>query len=102
MKINNLIRFTFAKHSRYLVVGGGTGGVSIASHLIRSGVHAQEIRMIDPAPNHYYQPGWTMVGAGQWMIHSTAQKMEETVPKNVNLVKEKVKVVKPEENKVVC
>ena len=102
MKINNLIRFAFSKHSRYLVIGGGTGGVSIASHLLRSGVHSSEITIMDPSPNHYYQPGWTMVGAGQWLIHSTVKKMEDTIPKNISLSREKVKVVKPEDNKVVC
>ena len=102
MKLNNFVRFSFAKHSRYLVIGGGTGGVSITSHLLRSGVNSSEIRIIDFAPRHYYQPGWTMVGAGQWMIHPTFQTMEETLPKNVNLAKEKVKIVKPEENKVIC
>lgn len=102
MQVTNLIKFAFSKHSRYLVVGGGTGGLSITSHLLRSGVHSSEIRIIDPSPNHYYQPGWTMVGAGQWMIHSTAQKMEETLPKNVSLSKDKIKVVHPENNTVLC
>jgi len=102
MQVSKLIRFAFSKHSRYLVVGGGTGGVSISAHLLRSGVSSKEITIIDPSPNHYYQPGWTMVGAGQWLIHSTSQKMEETLPKNIPLSKETIKVVKPEENKVIC
>jgi sulfide:quinone oxidoreductase len=102
MKVSNLIRFAFSKHSRYLIVGGGTGGVSISSHLLRSGVSSKEITIIDPSPYHYYQPGWTMVGAGQWLIHSTEKKMEDTIPKNVPLSKERIKVVKPEENKVIC
>lgn len=102
MKLTQFVRFAFAKHSRYLVVGGGTGGLSITTHLLRSGVHSSEIRVIDPSPNHYYQPGWTMVGAGQWLIHSTQQKMEETIPKNVDLAREKVKIVKPESNTVIC
>lgn len=95
MKINNIIRFAFAKHARYLIVGGGTGGLSISSHLLRSGVSKSEITIIDPSPNHYYQPGWTMVGAGQWLIHSTVKKMEDTLPQGVSLAKEKVKLVKP-------
>ena len=102
MQVSNLIRFTFAKHSKYLIVGGGTGGLSISSHLLKSGVHSSEIRVIEPSSHHYYQPGWTMVGAGQWLIHSTAQRMEDTIPKSLDLVKEKVKQVKPEDNSLVC
>jgi sulfide:quinone oxidoreductase len=80
MKVSNFVRFAFAKHARYLIVGGGTGGLNLSSHMLRSGIHSSEIRIIDPAPYHYYQPGWTMVGAGQWLIHPTGQKMEETLP----------------------
>ena len=102
MKLTHLASFAFAKHSRYLILGGGTGGLSISSHLLRSGINSSEIRIIDPSPNHYYQPGWTMIGAGQWMIHSTSVKMEDTLPKNVDHAREKVKLIKPESNTVVC
>ena len=95
MKVTNLIRFTFSKHAKYLIVGGGTGGLSISTHLLRSGVHSSEIKVIDPSHNHYYQPGWTMVGAGQWMIHSTEQSMESTFPKTLTPLKQKVKLIKP-------
>lgn len=71
MRATTLIRYTFARHTRYCILGGGSGGLNISTHLLRSGVHPSEIRLIDPAHNHYYQPGWTMVGAGMWQIHST-------------------------------
>lgn len=96
MKLTQLARFAFSKHCRYLILGGGTGGISISAHLIRSGVHSSELTIMDPAPYHYYQPGWTMVGAGQWMIHPTERPMEKIVPQNVTLAKEKVKLIKPE------
>jgi len=32
------IRYSFAKHAHYLVLGGGTGGLNVASHLVTSGV----------------------------------------------------------------
>jgi sulfide:quinone oxidoreductase len=102
MRATLLVRFGFAAHSRYCIVGLGSGGLSLASHLLRSGVHPSEIRVIDPAPKHYYQPGWTMVGAGQWQIQSTEANMEEVAPKDVAFARDRLKIVKPEENKVVC
>jgi sulfide:quinone oxidoreductase len=101
MRLTRLARFSFAKHSRYVIAGGGTGGLSIVAHLLRTGVHSKEVLVIDPSPFHYYQPGWTMVGAGQWMIHSTAQKMEETFPKNTTILRDRVKLVKPESNTLI-
>lgn len=37
-----------------------------------------------------------------WQIHSTSQKMEDTFPDNVKVLKDKVKLVKPNDNTVVC
>jgi sulfide:quinone oxidoreductase len=80
MRSSTLLRFAFATHNRYLVIGGGTGGLNITSHLIRSGIEPHNIRVIDPSPYHYYQPGWTMIGGDQAMIRPTDQKLEETLP----------------------
>jgi len=102
MNTTTIIRFAFAKHTRYLFLGGGSGGVNVTSHLLRSGIHGSEIRVIDPAPNHYYQPGWTMVGAGLWQIHPTALPMQEVLPQEVKHTVDKVKLVRPEQNTVLC
>jgi len=102
MKGTTLLRYCFGKHSKYLIVGGGSGGLNLTTHLLRSGIHPKEIRVIDPSPYHYYQPGWTMIGAGLRQILSTSKKMEETIPSEVTLTKERVKLVKPTENKVLC
>lgn len=97
-----MVRFWFGKHTRYCILGGGSGGLNISTHLLRSGVHPSEIRVIDPSPYHYYQPAWTMVGAGLRQILPTGQKMEDVIPKNITLTREKVKLVKPTENTVIC
>ena len=100
-KASTLLRFGFSKlHSKYLVIGGGSGGLSITSHLIRSGVDAHQIRVIDPSPYHYYQPGWTMVGAGMWQIHSTRKEMDKTIPAEVQLTKDAVTRINPDDNTV--
>ena len=102
MRATTLIRYTFARHTRYCILGGGSGGLNISTHLLRSGVHPSEIRLIDPSHNHYYQPGWTMVGAGMWQIHSTSVPMDKVLPSNITREVEKVKLVKPNDNTIVC
>lgn len=96
------MRYTFAKHSRYLILGGGSGGLNLSTHLLRSGIHGSEIRIIDPSPNHFYQPGWTMIGAGLWQIHSTSVPMKDVLPREVAHTVDRVKLVRPNENTVVC
>jgi NADPH-dependent 2,4-dienoyl-CoA reductase/sulfur reductase-like enzyme len=102
MRTASFIRFCFSSHTRYCIVGLGSGGLSLTSHLLRSGVHPSEIRVIDPSPKHYYQPGWTMIGAGLWEIMSTEATMESVAPKEITFNKDRLQLVKPEENKVVC
>lgn len=102
MRSTTFIRYTFAKHTRYLILGGGSGGLNLSTHLLRSGVHGSEIRVIDPSPNHYYQPGWTMIGAGLWQIHSTSVPMDKVLPKEITHTVDRVKLIRPEDNTVVC
>ena len=46
-----------------LIVGGGTGGLSVAARL-RAHDPSLPITLIEPAEYHYYQPLWSLVGAG--------------------------------------
>jgi len=48
--------------ARVLIIGGGTAGITVAARLARAG--EQEIAIIEPSEKHYYQPLWTLVGAG--------------------------------------
>lgn len=38
MKLTNFRRFSFAKHARYCIIGGGSGGLSLSTHLLKSGI----------------------------------------------------------------
>jgi sulfide:quinone oxidoreductase len=53
---------TTAKH-QILIVGGGTAGITVAARLLRWGY--TDVAVIEPSNTHYYQPLWTLVGAGQ-------------------------------------
>ena len=60
---------------RLVIVGSGTGGVSVAARMMKSGQFKQgEVAIIDPAKNHYYQPLWTIVGAGVYDKKVTKKK----------------------------
>ena len=53
------------KHYQIVIVGGGTAGIMVASRLLRQNPDLKgNIAIIDPAKYHYYQPLWTLVGAG--------------------------------------
>lgn len=43
-----------------------------------------------------------MVGAGMWQIHSTSVPMDKVIPPNITREIEKVKLVKPNDNTIIC
>ncbi|MBT6583159.1 MAG: pyridine nucleotide-disulfide oxidoreductase, partial [Gammaproteobacteria bacterium] len=46
-----------------VIVGAGSAGIATASSLLkRNG--SLRVALVDPSSDHYYQPGWTMVGGG--------------------------------------
>ncbi|WP_024656447.1 FAD/NAD(P)-binding oxidoreductase [Pseudomonas syringae USA007] len=80
-----------------LIVGGGAAGISTAASLLARDASLQ-ITLVDPADTHYYQPGWTMVGAGVFEPQSTARSMESLIPKGVQWIKAAVATFEPQDN----
>ena len=90
-----------ANHYQILIIGGGNAGLSVASQLLikRNNLN---IGIIDPSEKHYYQPAWTLVGAGIFDINKTVRNEKEVIPKNTTWIKEAVAEFMPTENKVKC
>ncbi|PZX12792.1 sulfide:quinone oxidoreductase [Palleronia aestuarii] len=83
-----------------VIVGGGAAGIAVAASLKsrRSGL---SIAIVEPAEVHYYQPGWTMVGAGIFTADETAKTMGALIPKGITWIKGAVAAFEPEKNAVV-
>jgi sulfide:quinone oxidoreductase len=89
------------KHAYELViVGAGAAGISVASSLLARKDNLR-IALIDPATEHYYQPGFTMVGAGVFSLAQTCRTMESVIPQNVSWIKSSVTEFSPDNNYVV-
>ncbi len=82
-----------------LIVGGGAAGISCAASL-RKRNRALDIAIIEPAANHYYQPGWTMVGGGIFQKQQTEKSMTAVWPKGVTRITGAVKTFAPKKNEV--
>src|SRR5271163_4646780 len=53
-----------------VIVGGGAGGIAGASSMLAR-IPDLDIAIVEPADNHFYQPGWTLVGAGVFTPEQT-------------------------------
>jgi sulfide:quinone oxidoreductase len=83
-----------------VIVGAGAAGLAAASSLLARDA-SLDIAVIDPADTHYYQPGWTLVGAGVFEPGHTARKMAAVLPRNVHWIKAGVAAFEPEKNAVI-
>jgi len=88
-----------ASQHQIVIVGGGNAGISVAAQLLLKD-KGLDIAIIDPSDKHYYQPGWTLVGAGVFNIQKTVKNESEVIPKGVRWIKRKAIGFDPEHNKV--
>ncbi|MDZ4798202.1 MAG: FAD/NAD(P)-binding oxidoreductase [Bryobacteraceae bacterium] len=84
---------------RVLVVGGGAAGLSIASRLRRALPNAQ-ISIIDPAAEHYYQPGFTFIAAGVFTPAEVWKPQSSLIPNGVHWIQDRVTALDPDHNAV--
>ncbi len=86
------------KH-QIVIVGGGNAGISTASQLLRKNKNL-DIAIIEPSDKHYYQPAWTLVGAGVFNMKNTIHKEADVMPKSVKWIKQKAATFQLEANTV--
>ena len=86
------------KH-QVLIVGGGTGGLTVASQLLER-EDAPEVAVIDPSDTHYYQPLWTLIGAGVFPKEESARPMAEVMPEGATWIQDAAASFDPENNTV--
>lgn len=85
---------------RFAVCGAGAGGLAVGSALARRFGPGQ-LALIEPAEHHYYQPMWTMVGAGLKTLEQSRRPMAEVVPPQADWIRSAAVEFRPEENAVV-
>lgn len=84
-------------HYQIVIIGGGTAGIMTAAQLIKQ-KKKTNIAIIEPATIHYYQPAWTLVGAGTYDFNKTAKPMGDVIPKGATWIKDSASGFDPENN----
>lgn len=88
-----------SNHFDVLIIGAGAAGIAVASSLL-SRASDLNIAIVDPAQVHYYQPGWTLVGAGVFSQQDTVKTMASLIPAGVHWIQAAVGAFEPENNRV--
>jgi sulfide:quinone oxidoreductase len=87
-------------HHQVVIIGGGNAGISVAARL-KKALKGADIAIIEPSRKHYYQPLWTLVGAGEARKEVTEHDEAKYIPKDVTWLQDAVVQVCPDENSVV-
>jgi sulfide:quinone oxidoreductase len=83
-----------------VIVGGGAGGLGAAASLFARRPNLS-IAVIEPRDQHFYQPGWTMVGGGIFSFKSTERRMADLMPRKATWIKKAAASFAPERNEVI-
>lgn len=73
---------SYKNHHEVVIVGAGAGGLAVAASLLKRRPDL-DIAVVDPATEHSYQPGWTLVGGGVFKREQTRRPMASVIPKKV-------------------
>jgi len=82
-----------------VIIGAGSAGIATAASLNKRNA-SLSIALIDPSEDHYYQPGWTMVGGGIFDAKTTHRKTQEVIPSFAKWIKDSVASFNPDDNSV--
>jgi sulfide:quinone oxidoreductase len=86
-------------HHQILIVGGGAAGITAAAQLKRARP-ALAVTILEPCSDHYYQPGWTLVGAGVFSLEETRRAEADLIPAGVTWIRDAVAGFDPDRNLV--
>ena len=84
-----------------LILGAGTAGTMMASHLTKKlNRNEWRIQIVDQSERHYYQPGFLFYPFGQYNESDIVRKIDDLIPKGVQIIRAKIDRIAGEENKV--
>lgn len=87
------------EHHRILVIGGGTAGI-ITANLLRK-ADQTDVAIIEPSGTHFYQPIWTLVGAGVVPAESSARCEDRYIPRGVRWIQDHVEEIDPDRRRAI-
>lgn len=82
-----------------VIVGGGAAGIAVAASLLKRRKDL-DIAIIEPRDSHYYQPGFTLIGAGIFTPEQVTRPTASLIPRGVNWIRTSVTGFDPGSNQV--
>lgn len=82
---------------KIVIVGGGSAGITVAARIIKAARKNEvEVTIIEPSRVHYYQPLWTLVGAGIFPREKSKKLTTDVIPTGVDWIQRRVTAIDPD------
>lgn len=98
--LNTSSRLAATPRYDVLVIGGGAAGCAVTASLLKRDPNLR-VAVIEPREQHYYQPGWTLVGAGVFDRANTERAMSRCIPSKARWIHAAAEAFEPEHQQVV-
>lgn len=85
-------------HHQIVIVGGGAAGLGIAARLLHAG--CKDVAIVEPSDKHYYQPLWTLAGAGIVGREKSVRSMGSLIPNGAEWIQDAVAEFDPAANRL--
>jgi len=86
--------------ARIVILGAGAAGAALANRLTAR-LDGAQITLIDGRPEHWYQPGFTLIAAGLKPAGYSVSGTADWLPKGAALIAEYASEIDPEANRIV-
>lgn len=84
-----------------VILGAGTAGTMMANHLHHHLKRPDwQITIVDEREEHHYQPGYLFLPFDIYSPEDIVKKIEEFIPKDVRLIRQKIDRIEPTGNKI--
>ncbi|KPI93130.1 Sulfide:quinone oxidoreductase, mitochondrial [Papilio xuthus] len=89
----------YVTRCKLLVVGGGSGGCTIAAKFTKR-LKKDSVIVLEPSSKHYYQPLFTLVGAGVKPVSSTCRSEKSVLPAAAKWIQDSAQCIDAENCRV--
>lgn len=70
-----------------VILGGGTAGIMSAAQLLKKNANLK-LAIIEPSSKHFYQPAYTLVGAGTYSLQDCIREEKDFIPKGATWIQD--------------
>lgn len=79
--------------------GAGAREISSSHAILNQGL-STDVAIVEPSEKHYYQPMWTLVGAGIVKREKTKKNTKDLIPRGAKWIQDQVTAFLPDENAI--